>query len=52
MVSGAFYTSLLVIVVNIGFNWLFVYGLGGFGGYGFIGSPIATACATMVQVFA
>lgn len=50
VVSSAFWTSLLVIVVNVAFNWVLVFGVRGFQGLGFIGSPIATACSVLVQL--
>eukprot|EP00049_Salpingoeca_infusionum_P013467 m.251614 g.251614 ORF g.251614 m.251614 type:complete len:549 (+) comp15457_c0_seq2:115-1761(+) len=43
IVMPATTVSFLSIFVNIGFNQLFIYGVGSWKGLGFIGSPIASA---------
>ena len=42
--------SALSVGVNVGFNYLFIYGFGSWEGLGFIGSPLATAAAFVFQV--
>ncbi|KDO35464.1 hypothetical protein SPRG_00311 [Saprolegnia parasitica CBS 223.65] len=42
--------SCFTMLLNIFFNQLFIYGWDGFGGFGFIGSPLATVASTCVQL--
>ena len=51
--TGPVVSTISVVVLNIVFNQLFIFGLPGwFGGLGFIGSPLATTASMIVQVFA
>ncbi|EDQ90023.1 uncharacterized protein MONBRDRAFT_25028 [Monosiga brevicollis MX1] len=44
--------SLLALGVNFGFNQLFIYGVGDWEGFGFKGSPMATAATATFQLVA
>lgn len=42
--------SVFTMILNIGFNRLFIYGAFGWKGFGFIGSPLATVASTVCQL--
>eukprot|EP00055_Hartaetosiga_balthica_P012649 m.62151 g.62151 ORF g.62151 m.62151 type:complete len:761 (-) comp8019_c1_seq2:1213-3495(-) len=42
--------SVLAIFINIGFNILFIHGVGSWKGFGFIGSPLATTATMVMQM--
>ncbi|KAG9415182.1 hypothetical protein AC1031_008619 [Aphanomyces cochlioides] len=42
--------SCFTMVLNIVFNQVFIYGVYGWGGFGFIGSPLATVSSTILQL--
>jgi len=41
----------ITMVLNVCFNYYFIYGYGEFEGYGFVGSPMATVTSSWVQLF-
>ena len=44
--------SCAAAVVNVGFNWLLIHGVGSWRGLGFLGSPLATFSAIIFQLVA
>ena len=51
LVVPALIINFAFVFINILLNWVFVLGAGGYGGYGFVGSPIATAsCRWMLLI--
>ncbi|KAF0712776.1 Aste57867_4681 [Aphanomyces stellatus] len=46
----ATFCSCFTMVLNIVFNQVFIYGAFGWKGLGFIGSPLATVCSTIIQL--
>merc|ERR1711871_1448651 len=52
VVMPATIVSIAAVGVNIGFNQLFIYGAGSWDGFGFVGSPLATAASFFFQLSA
>ncbi|KAF0689384.1 Aste57867_19146 [Aphanomyces stellatus] len=50
VIMPATFCSVFTMLLNMAFNQIFIYGAFGWGGYGFIGSPLATVASTMVQL--
>jgi multidrug resistance protein, MATE family len=48
VVKPALIINFIFLFVNIGLNYLFIYGFQGFKGYGYIGSPIATSVTRLL----
>ena len=43
IVQPALRVNALFLAINVGLNYILIFGVAGFGGYGYVGSPIATA---------
>lgn len=50
VVMPATFVTCITVVSNAVFNYLFIYGYGAFGGFGFIGSPLATVTSSWLQL--
>ncbi|KAF0693888.1 hypothetical protein As57867_015126, partial [Aphanomyces stellatus] len=50
VIMPATFCSCFTMVLNIVFNQVFIYGAFGWKGLGFIGSPLATVCSTIIQL--
>lgn len=50
IIMPATFCSTLTMILNIGFNRLYIYGAFGWKGLGFIGSPLATVTSTFLQL--
>ncbi|KAF0691536.1 Aste57867_17267 [Aphanomyces stellatus] len=50
VIMPATFCSCLTMVLNVVFNQVFIYGAFGWPGLGFIGSPLATVCSTILQL--
>lgn len=50
VIMPATFCSTFTMILNIGLNQVFIYGIGSWPGLGFIGSPVATVTSTCVQL--
>ena len=48
--TGALLGTVCTVILNVAFNQIFIYGIYGWEGLGFVGSPLASTCAMACQL--